>query len=218
MPRQLLDQELGTLFRDMLAMGALVDRAIFKAGEALVNRDMALAEEVVKDDTAVNEARWRLEEECYRLLATQQPMATDLRTVGSVLSTVTDIERIGDHAAGIARIVLRMTDRPALEAASLIPQMFQKCREDLRLALEAFYRRDERTARWVCAEDDQIDALYKRVFNELLLVMMRDPASIDQATYLVWVAHKLERIHDRVTNIGRRAVFMITGQMADLSA
>lgn len=216
MPRELLDQELRTLLSDLLSMSAAVDEAISRAGQALESQDKWLAQEVVEGDTAINEARWKLEEECYRLLATQAPMATDLRTVGAVLSIVSDIERIGDHAKGIARIVLRMTDQPRPGTAGPIRRMFEKCREDFYLVLQAFVNRDEEAARSIQAADDQVDTLYKQAFNELLSAMEEDPHSVNRATYLIWIAHKLERIHDRITNIGRRAIFLVTGQMEEL--
>ncbi len=216
MPRELLDQELHTLLENLLAMGALADKAIDKASQALESQDKWLANEVVEGDSAINEARWGLENECYRLLATQQPMATDLRTVGAVLAIVSDLERIADHAKGTARIVLRMTDEPLREPADVIQQMFKICRKDLQLVLQAFVNRDEQLALFVRAADDQIDSLYRQAFNELLAVMMRDPRTVNEGTYLIWTAHKLERIHDRINNIARRTIFMVTGRMEEV--
>lgn len=218
MQRELLDQQLQELFQGLLAMGALVEKAIGKSVQALGKHDTRLAQEVIDEDAAVNQARWRLEEDCLRLLATQQPMATDLRTVGAIFSILSDIERMGDHAEGTARIVLRIADQPLLKPLIDIPRMAAKCQENLRLVLEAFINHDEALARRICAEDEQVDALYKQVFSELLLIMMGDPRTIDRATYLIWVAHNLERIHDRITNIGERVVFMVTGRMEELNA
>lgn len=214
MPRELLDQELYTLLGDLLAVGDMVDEAISKAWLALESQDKWLAQEVVEGDAAINEARWRLEGECYLLLATQQPMATDLRTVTAVLQIVSDIERIGDHAKGIARIILCMTDPPAPDTARLILQMFEKCRQDLLLVLQAFVKRDEEMARSIVAADDRIDALYRQSFSDLLLAMEEDRRNVNRATYLLWMAHKLERIHDRITNMGRRTILLVSGPMA----
>lgn len=217
MTRELLDRQLHELFEGLVVMGSMVERAIEKSVQALAKRDTRLAQEVTEEDAAIDEARWRLEEECLRLLATQQPMATDLRTVGAVLSVIADIERMGDHAEGIARIVLRIADQPLLKPLIDIPRMSKKCQEDLRLVLQAFIDHDVELARRICADDDQVDSLYKQVFSELLLIMMGDPRTVDRATYLIWVAHNLERIHDRITNIGERVVFMVTGKMEQLN-
>lgn len=217
MTRELLDKQLHELFEGLLAMGGMVEKAIEKSIQALAKRDTRLAQEVIDEDTAIDAVRWRIEEECLRLLATQQPMATDLRTVGAVLSIVSDIERMGDHAEGIARIVLRIADQPLLKPLIDIPRMARKCQEDLHLVLQAFIDHDVELARRVCAEDDEVDALYKQVFSELLVIMMGDPSKVDRSTYLIWVAHNLERVHDRITNIGERVVFMVTGQMEQLN-
>ena len=217
MTREILDRQLHELFEGLLAMGGMVEKAIEKSIQALARRDTRLAQEVTDEDAAIDEVRWKLEEECLRLLATQQPMATDLRTVGAVMSVISDIERMGDHAEGIGGIVLRIADQPLLKPLIDIPRMAEKCRQDLRLVLQAFIDHDVETARRICAEDDIVDALYKQVFSELLVIMMGDPRTVDRATYLIWVAHNLERIHDRITNIGERVVFMVTGKMEQLN-
>lgn len=217
MTREVLDRQIHELFEGLVSMGSMVEKAIEKSIQALAKRDARLAQEVIEEDAAIDQARWRLEEECLRLLATQQPMATDLRTVGAVLSVIADIERMGDHAEGIARIVLRIADQPLLKPLMDIPRMSKKCQEDLRLVIHAFIDHDVEMARRICAEDDQVDALYKQVFSELLVIMMGDPSTVDRATYLIWVAHNLERIHDRITNIGERVVFMVTGKMEQLN-
>ncbi|MDP2727617.1 MAG: phosphate signaling complex protein PhoU [Dehalococcoidia bacterium] len=217
MTRELFNQQLHELFEDLLAMGGMVEKAIGKAIQALAKRDVRLAQEVIDEDAAIDEARWKLEEECLRILATQQPMATDLRTVGAIMSIVSDIERMGDHAEGIGRLVLRIADQPLLKPLIDIPRMAKKCQEDLLLVLQAFIDHDVELARRICAEDDEVDALYKQVFSELLIIMMGDPRTVDRATYLIWVAHNLERIHDRITNIGERVVFMVTGRVEQLN-
>ncbi|MDP2663610.1 MAG: phosphate signaling complex protein PhoU [Dehalococcoidia bacterium] len=217
MTRELLDQQLHELFEGLLSMGGMVEKAIEKSVQSLVKRDTRLAQEVIDEDAAVDKVRWKLEEECLRLLATQQPMATDLRTVGSVMAILADVERMGDHAEGIARIVLRIADQPPLKPLIDIPRMTRKCQEDLHLVLQAFINHDIDLARRICAEDDEVDALYKQIFSELLVIMMGDPRTVDRATYLIWVAHNLERIHDRITNVGERVVFMVTGRLEELN-
>lgn len=217
MTREILDRQLHELFEALQAMGVLVEKAIEKSIQALARRDTRLAEAVIEEDTAIDRVRWDLEEECLRLLATQQPMATDLRTVSAIMSIISDIERMGDHAEGIARLVLRIADQPLLKPLIDIPRMAKKCQEDLRLVIQAFIDHDVETARRICAEDDEVDALYKQVFSELLVIMMGDPGTVDRATYLIWVAHNLERIHDRITNIGERVVYLVTGKMEQLN-
>jgi len=217
MTRELLDKQLHELFEGLLSMGGMVEKAIERAIQALVKRDTRLAQDVIDEDAAIDKFRWKLEEECLRLLATQQPMATDLRTVGAVLSILADVERMGDHAEGIARIVLRIADQPPLKPLIDIPRMARKCQEDLHLVLQSFINHDVEQARRICAEDDEVDALYKQVFSELLVIMMGDPRTVDRATYLIWVAHNLERIHDRITNVGERVVFMVTGRLEELN-
>lgn len=217
MPRVVLDVQLHKLLADLMAMGDTVEGVLERSIRALFERESRLANEVIEERRFIHEVHWALEEECYRLLATQQPMATDLRTVGAVLSVVSDVERIGEHAVGIARIVIRMADEARLEVPKDIRLMSGKCRENLRLVLRAFADRDEVQARRISDQDDDVDAMYRRAFAVLLRGMVDNPGTIDVATHLIWVAHKLERIHDRITNIGERAIFMVTGRMEELN-
>lgn len=217
MTRETFDRQLKELFDDLVAMGTLVEKAIEKSFQALAKRDTELAQQVVDEDTSINRARWAIEDKCLVLIATQQPMASDLRTITAILSMAAEIERMGDHAAGNARITLRLADQPLLKPLIDIPRMARKCQENLRLVLQSFINHDVELARRICAEDDEIDALYKQVFSELLLIMMGDPRTVDRATYLIWVAHNLERIHDRITNIGERVIFMVTGKVEELN-
>jgi phosphate transport system protein len=203
---------------DVLAMGSMVEQAITRSITALKERDLDLAEQVITDDIKVNKKRFEIEEKCIQLIATQQPMASDLRTIISALSIVSEVERIGDHAEGIAKIVLMIGDEPSLKPLVDIPRMMEKTVDMLHRSLDTFVRRDADAARKIVAEDDEVDNLYDQVFRELLTFMAEDPKTITRATRLIWVAHNLERSADRVTNICERVVFTVTGKMEEIGA
>ncbi len=217
MPRETLDEQLNSLQKDLLAMGDLVDRAIERSIQALANRDLALAERIIQEDEAINQAQRDLDEKCLVLLATQQPLASDLRAIIAVSNIATELERIGDYAKGIAKITILMGDQPLLKPLIDVPRMAEKGRQLLRQQLEAFVNRDVEAARRLAAEDDIVDGLYDQVYRELMFFMMQDPKTIGRATHLLWVAHNLERIADRTTNIGERVVFLVTGQVEELN-
>jgi phosphate transport system protein len=215
--RLTFDRDLATTQDDLLRLGSLVDAAIEQAMEALAARDMRLARQIVTDDARVNELRFQIEETCVTLLATQ-PAAGDLRAIVSAMSIVGDLERMGDHAAGIARTVLRMGNEPLLKPLIDMPRMALECRTMLRRALDAYVTRDAELARRVADQDDTIDDLYKQIFRELLSFMVEDPHTTTRALYLLFSAHNLERIGDRVMNIAERVIFMTTGNMKELNA
>jgi phosphate transport system protein len=202
---------------DILVMGSMVEKAILRSVEALKNRDLDLAHQIVADDQHVNQKRFEIEEKCIELIATQQPMASDLRTVVAVLNIIIEVERIGDYAGGIAKITIMIGDEPPLKPLIDIPLMAEKTVDMLRRSLDAFVNRDALAARKIGLEDDYIDHLYDQVFLELLSFMAEDPRTITRATRLVWVAHNLERAADRVTNICERVIFMATGKMEELA-
>lgn len=216
-PRGTLDRELAHLRDELLRLGSLVDSAIERALRALQTRDLALARQVIQDDQAINDLRYKIEEDCLALIATQQPAAVDLRTTVAILNIIIDLERMADHAAGIAEIVIRMGTEPLLKPLIDIPRMAQTDREMLRRSLDAFIARDPDLAREVAQRDDEVDYLYNQIFRELLTFMIEDPKTITRATYLLWVAHNLERIGDGVTNISERVVFMTTGIVRELN-
>jgi phosphate transport system protein len=216
-PRSAFDRQLIEIRDNILRMGELVDAAIDHSVQALKDQDAALARQVIGDDTAINNLRFTVEEECLTTIATQQPAATDLRVVIAAMNLVNDLERMADHATGIAKTVLRMGHEPLLKPLVDLPRMGEAARDMLRRGLDAFVNRDVAAARAVAAEDDAIDHLYRAIFDELLGIMARDPASIPRGTYLLWCAHNLERIGDRVTNIAERVIFMMTGTMKELN-
>jgi len=200
---------------DILVMGSMSEKALSNSVTALKDRDLASARSIVSDDVSINRKRFEIEEKCIKLIATQQPMAGDLRIIISVLSILTELERIGDYAAGIARIVVTIGDEPPLKPLIDIPRMADKTIEMLRRALEAFINRDAAAARRIAAQDDEVDSLYDQVFRELLTFMIEDQRTITRATRLIWVAHNLERSADRVTNICERVIFAVTGKMEE---
>ena len=217
MTRTAFERQLTEIQDDMLVLATMAETAIERSLEALKNRDVELARRIIADDLKINEKRYNTEEKCLELVATQQPLASDLRTIVAVLHIIVDLERIADHAEGNARLALMLADEPPLKPYIDIPRMAEKGIEMLRASLEAFKDRDTDRARAICEMDDEVDALYERVYHELLTYMIQDPQSIQRATYLIWVAHNLERIADRVTNICERVVFMVTGHVQELN-
>jgi phosphate transport system protein len=215
LPRPTLDQELDTLQENLLRMGSLLDSALSRALQALATGDLALARQVIADDQQVNTLRYEIEETCFATLATQQPAARDLRAIMAAFSIVSDLERMADHAAGIATIVLRMGDEPLLKPLIDIPRMVEACQDMVRRALEAYSARDPDLAREVAQIDDVIDDLYQQIFRELLSFMLEDPHTISRALYLLFVAHNLERIGDRAVNIAERVVFITLGELKE---
>ena len=214
--RATFHKKLKAIQDDVIAMGSMAEKAIERSIEALKNRDLDLAQQIIRDDQKINRKRFDIEENCVSLIATQQPMAGDLRIIIAVLSIITELERIGDHAEGIAKIVLMIGDEPPLKPLIDIPRMAEKTVKMLRQSLDAFINHDADTARQVASEDDEVDNLYTQVFGELLTFMAEDPRTITRATRLIWVAHNLERSADRVTNICERVVFTVTGKMEEI--
>jgi phosphate transport system protein len=202
---------------DILIMGSMVSKATMLAIQALQNRDLTLAKQIIADDEKINHKRFDIEEKCIQLIATQQPMASDLRIIVSALNIITELERIGDYAEGNAKITIMIGDEPPLKPLIDIPRMAEKTVDMLNRSLTAFIDHDAEAARKISAEDDFIDNLYDQVFRELLTFMAEDPKTITRATRLIWVTHNLERSADRVTNICERIVFLVTGKMQEIN-
>ncbi len=214
--RATFERQLRDLQDEILLLGSLADRAIQRSLEVLKSRDLEMARQVIADDAEINRRRYAIEERALMLIATQQPMARDLRTIAAVLYIATELERIADHAKGNAKIVLLMGSEPLVKPLIDIPRMAEKDRDMLRRSLDAFVARDAEAARQVAMEDDEVDALYNQVYRELLTIMLGDPTTIRRATFLLWASHNLERIADRVTNICERVIFMVTGQLEEI--
>ena len=216
--RTVFHKKLREIQDDILAMGSMVKKATSRSIEALKNRDLEMAQQIIADDQKINRKRFEIEEKCVQLIATQQPMASDLRAIICVLNIITEIERIGDHAEGIAKIVIMIGDEPPLKPLIDIPRMAEKVNDMLHRSLDALINRDADVAKQIVSEDDEVDNLYDQVFRELLVFMAEDPKTITRATRLIWVAHNLERSADRVTNICERIVYLVTGKMEELGA
>jgi phosphate transport system protein len=214
--RESFDRHLHELQDDLLVMGSMVEKALERSMEALKSRNLEMAHQVIEDDVKINQKRFDIEEKCVELIATQQPMASDLRVIIAVLNIIVDLERIADHAEGNAKIAVMIGNEPPLKPLIDLPRMNQKTLDMLRQSLDAFCNRDAEAARSICGEDDEVDNLYDQVFRELLTFMAEDGRTITRATRLIWVAHNLERSADRVTNICERVVYLVTGKMMEI--
>ncbi len=217
-PRAEFDRALRELENDLLSLGGMVEKAIAKSLAALKDRDEELAEEVIRGDDVIDEKRFSLEEKSIDLIATQQPLAVDLRILVTALHIAVELERMGDYAEGIAKISLAMGDEPPLKPLIDIPRMADRAMDMLRRSLDAYVDRDVEVAQQICDDDDEVDDLYQQVYMELLAYMMAEPGAIRRATYLLWIAHDLERIADRTTNIAERVIFLVTGRLTDTGA
>ena len=216
MLRETFERELQHLQDEVLVLGSMVEKAIIESVEVLKRRDLEGARRLIAEDRVLNKKRFAIEDEALVLIATQQPMAGDLRTIAAVLTIISELERIGDYAKGISKINLMMGEAPFVKPLVDIPRMAEKARDMLHRALKAFVEQDVDLARAIPDEDDEVDALYNQVYRELLTFIMNDPRTIDQSTYLLWAAHNLERAADRVINICERVVFAVTGQMMEM--
>lgn len=217
MTREAYHKSLNELENELLSMGEMAINAIKGSVESLQKRDIEASKEIIKNDLLINKKRFEIEERCLLLIATQQPMAVDLRTIAAILSIITDLERIADHAEGIAKINVMIGKEQLVKPLIDVPKMADKGLLMLDRCLKAFIARDADTARAICDEDNEVDVLYDQIYRELLLLMIENPGIIEGATYLIWVAHNLERIADRVTNIAERVVFMVTGKMEEIN-
>jgi phosphate transport system protein len=215
MPRQAFDQELQRLEEKLIELGRMAKEALLASVDALKRRDLETARRIMAADHQLNERRYAIEHETLVVIATQQPMAVDLRTLAAFLEIATELERIGDYAKGIAKITLMMGAEPFVKPLIDIPRMAEKAAGMLNRALHAFVGRDVDLARTIPAEDDEMDALYEQIYRELVAFIIADPTLINRASYLIWVAHNLERVADRVVNICERVVFAVTGEMVE---
>lgn len=216
MSRVHFDRELQALQDRLLALGSEVAQNIVTAGALLQQRNNATARQVIRADERVNQEQMAIEKDSLILLATQQPLASDLRLVASVIAIATELERINDYAKGIAKINLMIAEEELLEPARDLPLMADKAASMLTRALQAFVKRDVETAYALHAEDDEVDALYNRVYEKLIALIREDVEMMDQATHLLWAAHNLERTADRVSNICERIIFTVTGKLVEM--
>ena len=217
MTREAFHKALTDVENDLMQMASMVSAALNDAMAALAKRDIPASQRIVKNDIIINRKRFAIEEKCIQLIATQQPMAGDLRILTAIINIITDLERIGDHAEGIAKISVSIGDAPLIKPLVDLPRMSAKGDSMLKRCMAAFIERDAESARNICNEDDEVDALYDAIYNELVLMMVDNPKIIKDATYLIWAAHNLERTADRVTNIAERVVYMVTGKMEEMN-
>jgi len=217
MTRELFDKKLREMQDEVLIMGSMVEKAIQRSVQSLRTRDVPLSDAVVHDDAVINAKRYAIEEKCIHTIALQQPMAADLRVLVAILFIATELERMADHAEGIARINIMMRDEPPPAIPAEIGEMAEKAGDMLRRSLTAFVERDEDTARRICDEDDRVDALYDAAYHGLIQRVIQTPGDLQRITYLIWTSHNLERIADRVTNICERVIFMVTGQLEEIN-
>ena len=210
------DREFNLITDELMDMGRQVVSAIELSMTSLNEANAKLAKKIVEEDQKINDLRFKIEEDCVALIATQQPAARDLRAVIAAMHIVVELERIGDHVKGIAKTVLLMKHEPLLKTLKKIFKMGELSQKMLSQALEAFIKRDSQWANEIAAMDPEMDALYKAVFDKLIEVMAEEPDLVVRGTYLLWTAHNLERIADRVTNIAEHIIFMTTGDLREL--
>lgn len=218
MVRESYQQELQQIQDEVLVLGSMVQRAITESVEVLKRRDHKAAKELRKKDRLINEKRFAIEAQVLTLIATQQPMAGDMRVLAAALEIVTELERLGDYAKGIAKISRKIGDEPLVKPLIDIPLMAEIAVDMLRRALDAFSRQDVELAWAIPDDDEKVDNLYNQVYRELLTHIMADPAVIEQANLLLWAAHNLERAADRVTNLCERVIYMATGEMVEIGS
>ncbi len=216
MTRTVFTQSMQEMQEEMLSLGSMVEKAVARSIEALRTQNVELAQQVIEYDEHINAQRWKIEENSTLLIATQAPLARDLRYIFAVMHIATELERMADYAQGIAKLTLRIVDEPLLKPLVDLPRMADIGRELLMEALDAFIEQDAERARQIARRDDEVDQLYEQVYRELLTFMISDPRTVPRATHLLWVAHNLERIADRVTNICERTVFAVLGDIEEM--
>ena len=211
MPRGDFERKLNQVQDEVVELGSMVEKAIFKSIDALKSRDIELSKQVVEEDDEIDNKQQALEDLCVDLIALEAPMAVDLRVIISAMMVANELERMGDYAEGIAKLSIAMGDLPPLKPLIDIPRMAEKSVSMLRRSIESYVGRDIEGARQVYRDDDEVDEIYEQVYRELLTYMMADPSTIQRATYLLWVSHDLERVADRTTNIAERVMYLVTG-------
>jgi phosphate transport system protein len=215
--RESFVEHINGLNADVVAMGEMVAAAISRSVETLGSQDIEKAKQIINDDLLINKKRWQIEEKCINLIALQQPVATDLRDIIAVLNIVTELERMGDYAEGIAKIAIMLGNEPLVVPLVLIPKMAEKANSMLKKSIQALVSRDSKAATAICNEDDEVDKLYDEAYHDLLMRMIKDPTLVSKVTPLIWATHNIERIADRVTNICERIIFLATGFMPQVN-
>lgn len=215
-PRETLDRAIDDLLAEVVEQSSMVETSLKAAVGALKNQDVEQAKIIYDADRQINKKHFEIEENVITLIATQQPMARDLRLLTAILEVTTELERMGDYAKGIARITVRIGQEELLPPIRHIHPMAEVCTDLLHRSVQAFLKRDAEAARAIPPEDDRVDDYFNTIYQELMEQMISNPESVDQANHLLWVAHNLERVADRVTNVCERIVFVVTGEMLEL--
>src|SRR5689334_1234070 len=218
MLRKTFENEIQQLKDEIIVLGSMVEQAVMDSVDALKKRDLEASKRIIELDSQINTKRFALENQVMILIATQQPMARDLRVLASILEVISELERMGDYAKGIGVINIRMGEQALLKPLVDIPRMAKIGTNMLHRALTAFVNEDAEAARIIPADDDQVDDLYNQIYRELMTFVMEDPKNIERANWLLWAAHNLERFADRVTNICERTVFIVTGEIKEISS
>lgn len=218
MIRKTFEHEIQQVKDEVLLLGSMVEHAIIASVETLKKRDIKGAEKIIVEDREINKKRFDIERQLMILIATQQPMAHDLRLLASTMEIISELERMGDYAKGIANINVRMGEESLLKPLIDIPRMAQIGTSMLHRSLTAFVNEDVEAAQAIPTEDDEVDGLYNQIYRELMLLIIQDPKSIERANWLLWVAHNLERVADRVTNICERTIFIATGELNEIKS
>lgn len=216
MPRETLDRQIHHLQDEVLLLGSMVEQAMLEAVDALKRRDLDTARRIFDEDHVINEKRYAIENAILILIATQQPMARDLRLLAAILEVITELERMGDYAKGISKVTLRLADSQISTSMRDFSQMANLAVDMLHRALSAFVAENAAEAHEIPRDDDAVDELYNTVYRDLVASMIADPSTIDQTNLLMWVAHNIERMADRVTNICERTVFIATGELMEM--
>ena len=218
MSRRTFESDLERMRDEVLSLGSMAEGALIDGAHLLKSWDQSAARHLIAADQAINRRRFQIELDCLTLIATQQPMAHDLRLLASTMEIISELERMGDYAKGIANINVRMGNEKLLKPLIDVPRMAQKGADMLHRALTAFVQEDVKTAQALPIEDDEVDALYNQIYRELMIFVIEDPKNIERANWLLWVAHNLERFADRVTNICERTVFIATGEFGEIKS
>ncbi len=216
MLRKSFESEIQNMKNEILAFGSMVEQNLLESVDALKSRDVNRSHKVVEVDKIINKKRFELENEVMILIATQQPMAKDLRLLSSFFEIISELERMGDYAKGIGVINIRMGSEELLKPLVDIPRMAEKSADMAHRALVAFINEDVEAAKSIPAEDDEVDALYNQIYRELITYIISDPKAIEKANWLLWVAHNLERFADRVINICERTLFVVNGRLGEI--
>jgi phosphate transport system protein len=215
--RQSFDRALSELQQEILRMGSLVEQSIYYSVTSLAKQDITMAEKIIEGDKVIDQMEYDIENMCLKLIATQQPIARDLRKISTGFKIITDLERMADHSVSIAKITKRLAGQPLIKPLIDIPRMAALSQQMVKDGLDAYVRGDIALAQTLNEKDDEVDHIYAQVFRELLTYMMEDPRTITQATHLLFVGRYIERIADHATNVGERVVYLVTGERPDLN-